>query len=282
MTPAAGPRLAFLVLALLTPSTVAHAAPEVPRAIRVVMDDNYPPFVFHTGERQLHGILIDQWQAWEKKTGIKVEIHAMDWGDALRRMRAGEFDVIDTIFETAERRDYFDFTPAYASIEVPNSPPGHLRHHGPQVAERISGRGQGGDHAADLLKASGLTTVLLFHNYEAIVEAARQHKINVFVVDAPPAIYFLNKLGIEAEFQRSPPINLRYPPGGAKRRCGPLAHGGRGLRGHRTSRVEADRREVAWPRAPWRALPHLCGIRRGDGALAHRGPRRVESLAQEH
>jgi PAS domain S-box-containing protein len=59
-----------------------------------------------------------------------------------------------------------------------------------------------------MLKANGLTTVLLFHNYEAIVEAAKQHKINVFVVDAPPAIYFLNKLGIEAEFRRSPPINL--------------------------------------------------------------------------
>ena len=37
----------------------------------------------------------------------------------------------------------------------------------------------------DILKAHGLTTVLLFHNYEAIVEAAKQHKINVFVVDAP-------------------------------------------------------------------------------------------------
>jgi len=42
----------------------------------------------------------------------------MDWGEALRRMRAGEFDVIDTIVETTERRDYFDFTPAYAMTEM--------------------------------------------------------------------------------------------------------------------------------------------------------------------
>jgi len=41
----------------------------------------------------------------------------MDWDAALRRMRAGEFDVIDSIVETPERRDYFDFTPAYATIE---------------------------------------------------------------------------------------------------------------------------------------------------------------------
>jgi ABC-type amino acid transport substrate-binding protein len=67
----------------------------------------------------LQGILVDQWRAWEKRTGIAVDIRGMDWGEALRRMRAGEFDVIDTIFETAERRAYFEFSPAYASIEVP-------------------------------------------------------------------------------------------------------------------------------------------------------------------
>ena len=50
--------------------------------------------------------------------GIKAEIHVMDWGEALRRMRAGEFDVIDCIVETAERRNDFDFTPAYTTIEA--------------------------------------------------------------------------------------------------------------------------------------------------------------------
>ncbi len=52
-------------------------------------------------------------------TGIKAEIHGMDWDDALRRMRAGEFDVIDLIFKTQERTDYWSFSKPYARINVP-------------------------------------------------------------------------------------------------------------------------------------------------------------------
>lgn len=35
--------------------------------IRVVMDDNYPPYVFRNEEGELKGILIDYWELWEKK-----------------------------------------------------------------------------------------------------------------------------------------------------------------------------------------------------------------------
>jgi len=35
-------------------------------------------------------------EVWEQKTGVRAEIHAMDWVEAQRRMEAGEFDVIDT------------------------------------------------------------------------------------------------------------------------------------------------------------------------------------------
>jgi ABC-type amino acid transport substrate-binding protein len=110
---------ALLMLALVPPGAAAQTPVETPRTIRVVTDNVYAPYSFQSDEGKLQGIVIDQWQAWKKKTGIKVEIHAMDWGEALRRMRAGEFDVIDTIVETTERGDYFDFTPTYAAIDVP-------------------------------------------------------------------------------------------------------------------------------------------------------------------
>src|SRR5882672_9102736 len=88
------------------------------RTIRVVMDNNYAPYSFQSDDGKLQGILIDQWQAWEKMTGIKVDIQAMDWHEALLRMRAGEFDVIDCIVETADRQHYFDFTPAHTTVEA--------------------------------------------------------------------------------------------------------------------------------------------------------------------
>jgi hypothetical protein len=136
------PRLLIVSLALISSSVVAQTA-ETPRTIHVVMDNAYAPYSFQSDEGKLQGILIDQWQAWEKKTGIKAEIHSMDWDGALRRMRVGEFDVIDSIVETAERRDYFDFTPGRHSRCVDLFSQRHFRHIRPPVVERISGRSQG-------------------------------------------------------------------------------------------------------------------------------------------
>jgi len=201
------PRLLIFSLAVVSLSAAAQTAVETPRTIRVVMDNAYAPYVFRSDEGQLQGILIDQWQAWEKKTGIKVEIHSMDWDDALRRMRAGEFDVIDCVVDTAERRDYLDFTPAYAMVEA--SIFFHKDISGIADIESLQGFPVGvktGDQHIDRLRENGVTTVIRFANNREVIEAARQHKINVFVVDAPSALYLLNRLGIESEFRHSSPI----------------------------------------------------------------------------
>jgi PAS domain S-box-containing protein len=200
-------RPAFLMLALVSPGTVASAATEAPRTIRVVLDNDYAPFVFQSDEGNLQGILVDQWQAWEKKTGIKAEIHPMDWGEAVRRMRAGEFDVIDCIVETPARRDYFAFTPAYATIEASI----YFRNDISGITDLASLKGfpvavKVGDQHVDRLQETGVTTVIPFKNNEAIIDAAQQHKISVFLVDDPSALYLLNKVGIEADFRRSAPI----------------------------------------------------------------------------
>jgi ABC-type amino acid transport substrate-binding protein len=192
------PCVPFLILslALVSPRVVAQTAVETPRTIRVVMDNAYAPYAFQSNEGQLQGILIDQWQEWEKKTGIKAELHAMDWGEALQRMRAGEFDVIDCIVETAERRDYFDFTSAYATIEASI----FFRNEIAGITDLASLQGfpvgvKVGDQHIDRLKENGVSTVILFQNNDAIVEAAKQHKISVFLVDALSALYLYEQNG---------------------------------------------------------------------------------------
>jgi len=200
-------RLLILSLALVPLGVMAQTPGATPRTIRVVMDNAYTPYSFQSDDGNLQGILIDQWQAWEKKTGIKVEIHSMDWDDALRRMRAGEFDVIDCVVDTAERRDYLDFTPAYAMVEA--SIFFHKDISGIANIESLQGFPVGvktGDQHIDRLRENGVTTVIRFANNREVIEAARQHKINVFVVDAPSALYLLNRLGIESEFRHSSPI----------------------------------------------------------------------------
>ena len=46
--------------------------------ISVVMDNNYPPYIFKDVEGELKGILMDEWALWSKRTGIPVTISAMD------------------------------------------------------------------------------------------------------------------------------------------------------------------------------------------------------------
>jgi PAS domain S-box-containing protein len=199
--------LTVTVALCVAPGVGPQTAVETARTIRVVMDGSYAPYVFQSGDGKLQGILIDQWQAWEKKTGIKAEIHAMDWAEALRRMRAGEFDVIDCIVETAERRQYFDFTPGYAAVDASI----FFRDDISGITDLASLKGfpvgvKAGDQHIDRLAESGVTTVISFQNNDAIIEAARQHKINVFVVDAPSALYLLNKMDMDEQFRNTAPI----------------------------------------------------------------------------
>ena len=110
--------LALICHALAGP---VFAQPPPPTAITVVSDDNYPPYIFRDAHGELRGILPDQWALWEKKTGVKVILKAMDWAEAQRLMREGLADVIDTMFRTPEREQLFAFTPPEITQPFRNS-----------------------------------------------------------------------------------------------------------------------------------------------------------------
>jgi PAS domain S-box-containing protein len=171
------------------------------------MDDNYPPYVFKDDHGQLKGITIDQWRLWEKKTGISVDISGMDWNEAQRRMQAGEFDVIDTIFRNENREKIYSFTKPYANIPVP------LFFHtdisgisGPADAVGFMVAAKAGGNVLDVLRKLGISNIVEYPSYEKIIEAARDGKVKVFTVDRPPALYFLNKMGIQGQFHETKPL----------------------------------------------------------------------------
>ena len=205
-------RRSFLLLLLsFLPVTHEVSGQEIapPHTITVVMDDNFPPYVFRDNEGRLQGIIIDQWRVWEKRTGVTAEIHGMDLNDAVRRMKDGEFDVIDAMFKAPERTAYLDFGKQYTTIEVSiffrSSIAGinnlsSLR--GFPVAAKL------GDTVVKLLQENDITPMLLYNNYESIITAANERKVNVFVMDKPPAQYFLQKLGMESEFRMSEPVSI--------------------------------------------------------------------------
>ena len=74
----------FVYLLFIITFAVSDASAEMqsedPGTLRVIMDDNYPPYIFKDSAGRLKGILPDQWRLWEMKTGIRVELNATDWG----------------------------------------------------------------------------------------------------------------------------------------------------------------------------------------------------------
>lgn len=196
-----------LALLSISPAAAGKPPPAKPRTIRVVLDSDYAPYSFRSADGRLQGILVDQWAAWERKSGIRAEIYGRDWFQALEGMRRGQFDVIDSIFETPDRARHFDFTPPYTTVDASI----FFRDEISGISGIASLKGfpvgvKAGDQHAYQLAAGGVTAIIPFRNYVEIVEAAKQHKINVFVADTPAALYLLNKAGIASEFRRSAPI----------------------------------------------------------------------------
>ena len=206
-----GKTLALLVF-FITILASCSKTPTLPTAqpitsIRVVMDNNYPPYAFLDERGTMQGILIDQWNAWEQHTGVQVEIVGLAWDDALTGMENGEYDVIDTIFYTEERSKIYDFTEAYADINVRIFFP--ITVSGIADADSLQGfrvAVKSGDANAEYLLDHGVTSLAYYNSYETIVRAAAEKKETIFVIDEPPALYFLHKYGVQDQFNYSEPL----------------------------------------------------------------------------
>ncbi len=185
----------------------AEDAGKMPQSITVVSDDNYPPYIFRNSDGQIQGILVDEWALWEKKTGVRVTLAAMDWNRAQEFMLQGRADVIDTMFFNEKRAQIYDFTKPYATIEVPVFFNKHIG--GIVDIESLQGLTIGvkaGDACIDVLEKNGITSLKTFNSYEEIIQAAVDHRIKVFSVDKPPALYYLYKMNVEKDFRYS--LNL--------------------------------------------------------------------------
>jgi diguanylate cyclase (GGDEF)-like protein/PAS domain S-box-containing protein len=57
-----------------------------------------------------------------------------------------------------------------------------------------------------VLQHYGVSQILEYTSYEAIIDAAKAGEIRIFVMDEPPALYFLYQKGIANEFKRTEPL----------------------------------------------------------------------------
>lgn len=177
------------------------------KEISVVMDDNYPPYIFKDSNGIYQGILVDQWKLWEEKTKIKVAIVPETWNNALSDMAQGKYDVIDTLFYNEERSKIYDYSKSYTKIDVPIYFITNIT--GINNAESLKSFNvavKSGDSCIAYLQARGINNFTFYNSYEEIVLAAKANKVAIFVADAPPIKYFLYKDGIQDEFNFSKPL----------------------------------------------------------------------------
>ena len=197
----------LLLLAALLIITAPVHAENTP--LRVVMDDNYPPFIFRAADGALQGILVDEWRLWQEKTGVAVKLDAMDWAEAQRRMDAGEYDVIDTLFKTPSRLQKYDFSPPHTRIEVPIFFRAEIE--GISGISSLNGfpvAAKSGGATTQMLREAGISPLMEYPSYESIVQAAASGKVSVFVVDRPPAMFFLHKYAIADKFHQTEPFTV--------------------------------------------------------------------------
>lgn len=197
----------WLVPLLVTVLCGATHAAQTPASIRVVLDDNYPPYSFRDSNGQPQGILKDLWDLWQQRSGIRVDYQPMDWGKARATLESGQADVIDTIFETEARKKIYDFSKPYATIEVPLF--FHQSVSGIKDAASAKGFTVGvkdGDACIDHLAANGITEFKRYPSYEAQVKAAIEQEVRVLCIDMPAALYFFNRQNAAGQFRHTAPL----------------------------------------------------------------------------
>ena len=171
--------------------------------IRVVLNDNYPPYSYRDEDGVLVGISVDQWKEWEKTTGIIAELTGMTWQEALFQMNMGQFDVIDTIFMTTGREALFLFTDPYAEIEAAVFV--HKSISGITDTDGLKGLSvavKKGDSSIQILESLGINDFVKCDTYDEIITGASRLNYRVFCMDKPPAIFMMNRTGLYSKFNQ--------------------------------------------------------------------------------
>ena len=194
----------LLLIATLLLSCAAAAETKLPTSLRVISDDNYPPYLFRNDDGSISGYLVDYWKLWETKTGVAVTLIATDWESAQKKVLAGEADVIDMIFKTPSRELLYDFSPAYA--ELPVGIFSHKSIAGITDVSTLKGFQigvQAGDACIDELTKHGITSLVQYPNYAQLISAAQHQDVKIFCLDEHPASFYLYKFKAENEFYKA-------------------------------------------------------------------------------
>lgn len=173
-------------------------------SLTVISDDNYPPYLFKDDQGNTVGIVADYWKLWEQKTGVKVTLLATVWEQALQHVLTGHADVIDMIYQNAEREQTFAFGKPYATLPI-----GIYTHDSlggltsPKALKGFTVGVQKGDGCIYRLKQAGVQSFRLYNNYTEMIEATLAGDVKILCMDDYPANFYLYRRHADGQILRA-------------------------------------------------------------------------------
>ncbi|WP_246296945.1 response regulator [Allochromatium humboldtianum] len=192
-------RVALTILVLLPVVSWADG-----RVLRIIGDENYPPYLFLDAEGRADGFIVDLWRLWEHKTGIRIELKATQWEEAQRLLLAGEADVIENIFQTPGREPFYEFSEPYADLPVAIYRDVSIG--GLSNLETLRGFQVGvmqGDACVEYLQRHGIDSLVYYPNYTQLIQGAKAQDIKVFCLDEHPANFYLYQQQAHHQFVKA-------------------------------------------------------------------------------
>jgi ABC-type amino acid transport substrate-binding protein len=193
--------LLFAALAgilLHLPAAVASEAN--PAALRVVLPLDYPPFSQHDEQGRLQGALVDLWRLWERKTGVRADLQALEWTTAQKAVLSGAADVIDAIYHSPDRAVLYEFSKPYLPMDVTvffRAKSGRVKRVEDLASRRVGVAA--GDGCIPILKSKGALNLKEYPGEEATVLAAAAGEVDAFVLDELPAKFFIFRHKLDAQ-----------------------------------------------------------------------------------
>ncbi len=80
-------------------------------------DDHYPPYEFLDENGQPAGFNVDLTRAIARHLGLQVDIRLGAWDGIRRGLEAGDIDVVEGMFYSAERAKEFAFSPPFTTVQ---------------------------------------------------------------------------------------------------------------------------------------------------------------------
>ncbi len=97
-----------LLIVLLLPVAGAHAEPS--RSLVIGSEVDYPPFALGGPGSEPSGFTVELWRAVAQEAGLQYTFEVAPFHDILHAFQIGKIDVLINLAQSAERRQFADFS----------------------------------------------------------------------------------------------------------------------------------------------------------------------------